>query len=200
MRRVSTRQVAEFDGYVEQVAKIGIGRLPGNEPFATGFGPRGGSRPLIQLAQTCIAKARPPATRRLSREVNYEPLPRHLQTAVGYRHLGERRERDPNRRLLAFRQVSGRPLLDPRDCLCEVDRQLPATTVSSVRRCRARPGTAKKTRLTIFGRRRGTVPSSNLGRGSAYPMLSPLDHVLGATTSVDRLGCGSPMDIPADQG
>jgi len=38
----------EIDGCVEQLAKIGIAQLPGNGPFATGFGPRGGSGPLIR--------------------------------------------------------------------------------------------------------------------------------------------------------
>jgi hypothetical protein len=44
----------EIDGYVEQLAKIGIAQLPGNDPRITGIGPGGGSGPLIQVARACI--------------------------------------------------------------------------------------------------------------------------------------------------
>ena len=44
----------ELDGYVEQLARIGIAQLPGNDPPMTGIGPRGGSAPLIQVAHACI--------------------------------------------------------------------------------------------------------------------------------------------------
>ena len=44
----------ELDGYVEQLAKIGIAQLPGNDPPLTGIGPCGGSGPLIQVARACI--------------------------------------------------------------------------------------------------------------------------------------------------
>jgi hypothetical protein len=44
----------ELDDYVEQLAKIGIAQLRGNDPPITGIGPRGGSWPLIQAAQSCI--------------------------------------------------------------------------------------------------------------------------------------------------
>jgi hypothetical protein len=58
-------------------------------------------------------------------------------------------------------------------------------------------GHSPETRLTSLADGEGQFPPPTSLEGSAYPMLSPLDTVLGATTLLGRLGCGSPMDIPA---